>query len=144
MTDKLITVTKSVPKEYFFEVDTTDKVFNYPDPMQQQIKTPSNDYYTLLSTCPVQQIINQTQRNIADRESDMTNKIITTFDTNITWFDPCDKLPENTYEVLIRTKHHCIFHCIYLSATKEFLNEQTADWFSMNDVEYWAYCPEFE
>ncbi len=77
----------------------------------------------------------------------MTDKIITTFETMITWFNCSDKLPTHLSNVFFRTKNGNFNYAIFMHKFTEN-GEDTFMCDSGNypskNVEWWAYLPEFD
>jgi len=76
----------------------------------------------------------------------MTDKIITTFETTLTWYDPFDILPEKFCEILIKVKNGPIFLTNYFPPYNPedvviFDGEQT--YYTRDKIEWWAYLPSF-
>lgn len=77
----------------------------------------------------------------------MSDRVITTFETTIAWFDPYDKLPENFEIVLVKIRNlptKYIFSVCYSKKGVESYNWVHApSYFKTKDVEWWAPIPKF-
>ena len=71
----------------------------------------------------------------------MTDKIITTFETTITWFDPFDILPNKNGEVLVKIKNKPIVGTLLYDTDYGFNQPYS---YNKNEIEWWAFFPSFE
>ena len=75
------------------------------------------------------------------------DKIITTFETVITWFDPSDVLPKNDSEILFRTQNGLLHIGIFTGDIIDYEDclFRTHDWsYKIHKVMWWAEIPRFE
>lgn len=64
----------------------------------------------------------------------MTDKIITTFETTLTWYDPFDKIPEKDTKILVKMKNGNIHTQEYWEFLEPYLPQ----------IKWWAKFPEFD
>lgn len=70
-------------------------------------------------------------------------KIITTFETTITWFDPSDLLPSDYTKVLITQYIEPYGRLIFTVFYKDKKFTKAAMGFDICDIDRWAYLPKF-
>ncbi len=74
----------------------------------------------------------------------MNDKVITTFETTITWYDPNDKRPHEDGYYNVLCKSDCgVWIATYDSENNSYqlINDSSGD---IQDIQWWAYLPEFE
>ncbi len=78
----------------------------------------------------------------------MTDKIITTFETTLTWFDPMDKVPnKSVLNVLIYLKKGFLDYVTYFKFDSESIDEWHRDCvpvYDTSEIMWWCYLPEFD
>lgn len=84
----------------------------------------------------------------------MTDQILTTFETTLTWYCVSDLLPNQNREVLIFDKYDEINQVKlkkmpnpdsgYFYFEKEMDCNRSKEIFSIENVKWWAYCPTFD
>ncbi len=79
--------------------------------------------------------------------ADIKNSIPKSFTTEITWFSPEMKLPDNEEEVLIKTTDNEMHICNYCSLNNTFLRGWKhyckGTYVGATEIKYWAPLPSF-
>lgn len=85
----------------------------------------------------------------------MTDKIITTFETTLTWYDPCDVLPAGggSWVLAVPKEEKVPFLCVFYNRNT-IMNSSDIPIFNFwdssgikynsSEIQWWANCPEFE
>jgi hypothetical protein len=69
------------------------------------------------------------------------DKIITTFETTITWVRPRDLLPNKNGAILIKIKGESIISTLFYDIEYGFKMPYS---YNKSEIEWWAYFPEFD
>lgn len=73
----------------------------------------------------------------------MTDKIITTFETTITWINPEDSVPAENRPRIIFVEDDETFHLgFYEPLSHTFYGED--EQYKIRELKYWAYLPKFD
>ncbi len=79
----------------------------------------------------------------------LDDKIITTFETTLIWYEPADNCPKKECYILIKFKEANNLSTYYFCNTKKTglwikYSKSARSYFNFLEIDKWAFLPEFE